>query len=66
MTDDERIAVRDMALGGAEAAQRWSRAMDALHAFAHASGCLPGTDVVDWFKTKTAEYDAAIRKARAA
>jgi hypothetical protein len=63
MTDEERQQIKLDALGGERAAKLWGDALNALHAYAQASGCPPGLDVVRWFSSKTAEYQDAMTAA---
>jgi len=37
-------------------APQWRRAMDALQAFAHADGAVPGKNVVQWFEGRTENF----------
>jgi hypothetical protein len=56
--------LRDEIIGGPEAKQAWGLAINALHAYAQASGCPPGGDVVAWFSKKTRAIIDAERQAR--
>lgn len=37
-------------------APQWRRAMDALQAFAHADGAVPGKNVAQWFEGRTENF----------
>lgn len=60
---DRNAAARIETFGSAEAGDLWAAALNALHAFAQASDCLPGDDVIEWFANRTEAYQNAVMAA---
>lgn len=55
------LKARETVLGGEKAVSAWDDAMKALHAFARASNCPLGADVITWFADKRNELSHALR-----
>lgn len=41
----------DKQLNGAEADKEYLRILADLHRFAHQTGCMPGVDVINWYRS---------------
>ena len=63
LTEPEMAEIKHKALGGERAAKLWNDAMNALHAYAHASGCPAGSEVAYWFITATERYQGGMTAA---
>lgn len=44
------------------AADAWGAAINALHAFAQATKCPPGGDVISWFDGETSAFQRAVQE----
>lgn len=66
LSQDEMQAIKLEALGGEAAAKLWNEAVNAIHAYAQASGCPAGGNVFDWIANAADAYQqtmsAAIRE----
>lgn len=63
LSEQEMREIKHQALGGEPAAEAWNNALNALHAYAQASKCPPGTDVILWFHQRMHAYQDAMSAA---
>lgn len=63
LSSGEMNAVKMAQLGGYRAATLWNDAVNALHAYAQASDCPPGHDVVLWFDQRSEAYRTSLTAA---
>lgn len=63
LTPEEMDAIKLEALGGAQAAADYNAALNALHKFAHSSGCPAGANVTIWFSARSQAYQTAMSEA---
>ena len=63
MSPEAMNVVKREALGGLDAAGKWNDALNALHAYAQASGCPPGHNVTAWFGAQSQAYQDALSAA---
>lgn len=63
MSPESMNEVKHAVLGGPDAAKKWNDALNALHAYAQASGCEPGRNVTEWFGAQSQAYQDALSAA---
>lgn len=62
LTENDRREIQLRELGGPDATERWEAAWKALQAYAAASGCPAGSNVYDWFTSRSNAFTRAIQE----